>query len=106
MELTRAWVAHVTEVSKVSLRSTCSSWYVGANIPGRPIVFMPYIGGFPVYVQKCNDVMTSGYDGFTFADAAATNAAPQVRFTERWHVPLDIEVISPGAVAARRVPVV
>ena len=74
--------------------------------PGRPIVFMPYIGGFPVYVQKCNDVMTSGYDGFTFADAAATNAAPQVRFTERWHVPLDIEVISPGAVAARRVPVV
>jgi len=101
-----AWVAHVTEVSKVSLRSTCSSWYVGANIPGRPIVFMPYIGGFPVYVQKCNDVMTSGYDGFTFADAAATNAAPQVRFTERWHVPLDIEVISPGAVAARRVPVV
>ena len=101
-----AWVAHVTEVSKVSLRSTCSSWYVGANIPGRPIVFMPYIGGFPVYVQKCNDVMTSGYDGFTFTDAAATNAAPQVRFTERWHVPLDIEVISPAAVAARRVPVV
>ena len=46
------WVEHVNEVSKVSLRSTCSSWYVGANIAGRPRVFMPYIGGFPVYVQK------------------------------------------------------
>ncbi|KAH2824328.1 hypothetical protein KXV85_000896, partial [Aspergillus fumigatus] len=44
-----AWVEHVNEVSTVSLRSTCSSWYVGTNIPGRPRVFMPYIGGFPVY---------------------------------------------------------
>ena len=42
-----AWVAHVNDVSTVSLRSTCSSWYVGTNIPGRPRVFMPYIGGFP-----------------------------------------------------------
>jgi cyclohexanone monooxygenase len=101
-----AWVEHVNEVSKVSLRSTCSSWYVGANIPGRPIVFMPYIGGFPIYVQKCNEVMSNGYDGFILEDAAATNAAPRVRLTERWRVPLDIEVISPAAVAARRVPVV
>jgi len=101
-----AWVEHVNEVSKVSLRSTCSSWYVGANIPGRPIVFMPYIGGFPVYVQKCNEVMSNGYDGFVFENATATNTAPRVRLTERWRAPLDIEVISPAAVAARRVPVV
>ena len=52
-----AWVAHVNDVSTVSLRSTCSSWYVGANIPGRPRVFMPYIGGFPLYVQKCNEAL-------------------------------------------------
>ena len=51
-------------MAKVSLRSTCSSWYVGANIPGRPRVFMPYIGGFPVYVQKCNEVMSDGFEGF------------------------------------------
>ena len=56
-----AWVAHVNDVSTVSLRSTCSSWYVGTNIPGRPRVFMPYIGGFPVYVQKCNEVMNNAY---------------------------------------------
>ena len=101
-----AWVEHVNEVSKVSLRSTCSSWYVGANIPGRPIVFMPYIGGFPVYVQKCNEVMSNGFEGFVLEGAGASNAPPRVRLTERWRVPLDIEVISPAAVAARRVPVV
>jgi cyclohexanone monooxygenase len=101
-----AWVEHVNEVSKVSLRSTCSSWYVGTNIPGRPRVFMPYIGGFPVYVQKCNEVMSSGFDGFVLEGAAAINKPPEVRYTERWRVPLDIEVISPAAVAARRVPVV
>jgi cyclohexanone monooxygenase len=104
------WVEHVNEVSKVSLRSTCSSWYVGANIPGRPRVFMPYIGGFPVYVQKCNEVMSNGFEGFVIDGAQARNKArneaPRVRLTERWRVPLDIEVISPAAVAARRVPVV
>ena len=100
------WIEHVNEVSKVSLRSTCSSWYVGANIPGRPRVFMPYIGGFPVYVQKCNEVMTNGFEGFIVAGADASNEAPRVRLTERWRVPLDIDVISPAAIAARRVPVV
>jgi len=100
------WVAHVNDVSTVSLRSTCSSWYVGANIPGRPRVFMPYIGGFPVYVQKCNAVMNSGYDGFVLQGGQSSNTPPQVRFTERWQVPLDIEVISPALVAAKRVPMV
>ena len=100
------WVEHVDEVSKVSLRSTCSSWYVGANIPGRPRVFMPYIGGFPVYVQKCNEVMSNGFEGFVIDGGAAGNEEPRVRLTERWRVPLDIDVISPAAVAARRVPVV
>ena len=101
-----AWVEHVTDVSTVSLRSTCSSWYVGTNIPGRPRVFMPYIGGFPVYVQKCNEVMSGGFEGFVIEGAPASNAEPKVRLTERWRVPIDIDVISPAAIAARRVPVV
>src|ERR1044072_5871905 len=100
------WVEHVNEVSKISLRSTCTTWYVGANIPGRPRVFMPYIGGFPVYVQKCNEVMTKGFEGLGMNVANIGNEARFVRLTERWRVPLDIEVISPAAVAARRVPVV
>ena len=100
------WIEHVNEVSKVSLRSTCSSWYVGANIPGRPRVFMPYIGGFPIYVQKCNEVMTNGFEGFVIEGSNTKNEAPRVRLTERWRVPLDMDVISPAAIAAKRVPVV
>ncbi|MDA1099354.1 MAG: NAD(P)/FAD-dependent oxidoreductase [Proteobacteria bacterium] len=100
------WVEHVNEVSKVSLRSTCSSWYVGANVPGRPRVFMPYIGGFPIYVNKCNEVMTNGFEGFVLDGTRNSDAAPRVRLTEKWRVPVDMDVISPAAIAAKRVPIV
>jgi cation diffusion facilitator CzcD-associated flavoprotein CzcO len=63
-EAEESWVAHVGEVAGGSLRSTCSSWYIGANVPGKPRVFMPYIGGFPAYVQKCDAVAANGYEGF------------------------------------------
>ena len=82
-----AWVEHVNEVAKQSLRSTCSSWYVGANIPGRPRVFMPYIGGFPIYVEKCNDVASNGYEGFVLEGAEMRSEPPRYRWTERWRVP-------------------
>ncbi|EDP66560.1 FAD dependent oxidoreductase [alpha proteobacterium BAL199] len=61
------WVAHVNEVAGFSLRSTCSSWYVGANVPGKPRVFMPYIGGFPAYVDRCDAVAANGYEGFALS---------------------------------------
>ena len=101
-----AWVEHVNEVAAISLRSTCSSWYVGAIIPGRPRVFMPYIGGFPIYVDRCNRTMDEGYAGFTFDNGVTESAVPKIRLTERWHVPVDVEIISPAAIAANRVPVV
>jgi cyclohexanone monooxygenase len=59
-----AWVGHNAEVAGNTLRSTCSSWYVGANVPGKPRVFMPYIGGFPAYVARCDEVAANGYEGF------------------------------------------
>ena len=61
------WVAHVSEVAGRTLRYTCSSWYLGANVPGKPRVFMPYIGGFPRYVEKCNEVAANGYEGFVLS---------------------------------------
>ena len=64
------WVDHVNDVAGTSLRSTCSSWYVGANVPGKPRVFMPYIGGFPAYAEKCRDVVEKGYEGFRLSGAA------------------------------------
>jgi cyclohexanone monooxygenase len=59
-----AWVAHVGDLAGATLRHTCNSWYLGSNIAGKPKVFMPYTGGFPAYVAKCNDVAAKGYDGF------------------------------------------
>ena len=61
------WVAHVGDTAALSLRSTCSSWYIGANVPGKPRVFMPYIGGFPAYIEKCDAVAAAGYAGFRIA---------------------------------------
>jgi cation diffusion facilitator CzcD-associated flavoprotein CzcO len=61
------WIAHANEVAGRTLRYTCGSWYLGANISGKPRVFMPYIGGFPRYVQKCAEVAATGYDGFALS---------------------------------------
>jgi cyclohexanone monooxygenase len=60
-----AWVAHVARVADKTLFPRANSWYVGANIPGKPRVFMPYIGGG--YRQKCNEVAANGYEGFALA---------------------------------------
>jgi cation diffusion facilitator CzcD-associated flavoprotein CzcO len=61
-----AWVARVNEIAAGTLFPTCNSWYLGANVPGKPRVFMPYIG-FPPYVEKCNEVAASGYSGFALS---------------------------------------
>jgi cyclohexanone monooxygenase len=58
------WVAHVNEVAHRTLYPQANSWYMGANIPGKPQIFMPYIGGVDVYRQICNDVAAKGYEGF------------------------------------------
>ncbi|HTT40826.1 MAG TPA: cyclohexanone monooxygenase, partial [Burkholderiales bacterium] len=70
-EAENEWVAHVNEVAGTNLRSTCSSWYVGANVAGKPRVFMPYIGGFPAYVQKCCEVVAAGYRGFALSGSTS-----------------------------------
>jgi cation diffusion facilitator CzcD-associated flavoprotein CzcO len=61
-----AWVEHVAEVSKESLMSQANSWYVGANIPGKPRVVMPYTGGQPMYRERCDAVVDADYEGFEF----------------------------------------
>jgi cyclohexanone monooxygenase len=58
------WVAHVNEVAYGTLYPQANSWYMGANIPGKPQIFMPYIGGVAVYRQICNDVAAKSYEGF------------------------------------------
>jgi cyclohexanone monooxygenase len=58
------WGGHVNEMAGRTLRYTCNSWYLGVNIPGKPRVFMPYIGGFPRYIETCTEVAAGGYQGF------------------------------------------
>jgi cyclohexanone monooxygenase len=58
------WVDHVNEVASRTLYPLANSWYIGANIPGKPRVFMPYIGGVGNYAQKCQQVAENGYEGF------------------------------------------
>ncbi len=64
-----SWVAHVNEVAHTTLYPQANSWYMGANIPGKPQIFMPYIGGVGVYRQICNNVAAKGYKGFVMTAA-------------------------------------
>ena len=63
------WVTHVNEVAHTTLYPQANSWYMGANIPGKPQIFMPYIGGVGAYRQICNDVAAKGYEGFAMTAA-------------------------------------
>jgi cation diffusion facilitator CzcD-associated flavoprotein CzcO len=64
LEAEDAWVEHVNEAGDATLYPQANSWYMGANVPGKPRVFMPYIGGVGVYREKCEEVVANGYEGF------------------------------------------
>ncbi len=72
-----AWVEHANEVAHRTLYPLAASWYMGANVPGKPRVFMPYIGGVGVYREKCDEIAARGYEGFRLSGApeAETPAA-------------------------------
>jgi len=69
------WVDHVQEVANKTLFPRANSWYMGANIPGKPRLFMPYIGGVGTYRRKCEEVVTDGYKGFRFEPKVSAAAA-------------------------------
>ncbi|WP_280461083.1 flavin-containing monooxygenase [Nocardia carnea] len=66
------WVAECNAKAAGTLFPTANSWYLGSNIPGKPRVFMPYIGGFGNYNTLCADVAAAGYKGFALDGRAAT----------------------------------
>ena len=63
----QTWWSHVQEVGARGIKQSTESWYMGANIKGKPRVFTPYNGGFPQYCRKCEEVVAGGYEGFLFA---------------------------------------
>ena len=60
------WVRHNNEVADRTLYPLANSCYMGANIPRKPRVFMPYVGGVAAYKKKCDEVVANGYEGFRF----------------------------------------
>jgi cyclohexanone monooxygenase len=70
-----SWVADVNAAADKTLYPLASSWYVGANIPGKPRIFMPYVGGLGTYRKKCDAVAAQGYQGFILRRSPATTAA-------------------------------
>jgi cation diffusion facilitator CzcD-associated flavoprotein CzcO len=61
------WVDHVNEIASYTLFPKANSWYMGANVPGKPRVFMPYAGGVGNYRVKCDEVARNGYEGFSLS---------------------------------------
>ncbi|MFT3801544.1 MAG: NAD(P)/FAD-dependent oxidoreductase [Burkholderiaceae bacterium] len=61
------WVGTVNEAADETLFLTCNSWYLGANVLGKPRVFMPYAAGFPTYAKQCADAAADGYRGCVLA---------------------------------------
>ena len=63
------WVAHVNEVVSATLMTETDSWYMSANIPGKPRAFLPYLGpeGVGGYRRKCDEIAANDYEGFELA---------------------------------------
>ncbi|HEU5085200.1 MAG TPA: alpha/beta hydrolase fold domain-containing protein [Acidimicrobiales bacterium] len=61
------WVQHVNDYADITLYPTANSWYMGANVPGKPRVFLPYVGGVDRYRATCDEVVEQGYLGFRLA---------------------------------------
>ncbi len=66
----RSWMQHVQDLVSRTLYLKAKSWYVGANVPGKAQVFLPYLGGHGNYRNKCDAVAAAGYEGFLFAHTA------------------------------------
>ena len=69
-EAAAAWTDEVTQLANATLYPKGGSWYLGANVTGKPRVFMPYVGGVGAYRKTCESVVADGYRGFSFLPAA------------------------------------
>ena len=58
------WGTHVNDCANITLFPSAASWYMGANVPGKPRVFLPYVGGVDAYRAACDEVVARDYLGF------------------------------------------
>jgi cation diffusion facilitator CzcD-associated flavoprotein CzcO len=91
VEAARRWGEQVNEAANATLLPLAThSWYLGANVPGKPRVFMPYAGGLARYRALCDEVAAKGYEGFIMDRgrgllnaSAAETASPPARSRDR-----------------------
>ena len=69
------WVQHVNDCADITLYPTANSWYMGANVPGKPRVFLPYVGGVDAYRQACDEVVDAGLPRLRARPARAARSA-------------------------------
>ena len=72
------WVDHVNATANKTLLPLANSWFLGANIPGKPRVFMPYAAKIGVYRRECQQVADKGYEGFVLTPAKQTLSTAEV----------------------------
>jgi cyclohexanone monooxygenase len=66
-----AWGEEVRTIANQTLFPRANSWYMGANVPGKPRVFLAYVGGYPAYAERCNQITADGYPGFHLTGGGA-----------------------------------
>jgi len=82
-EAEESWSAHCTQIGNSTLFPRAKSWYTGQNVPGKPFVFMPYVGGVGAYRQACAEVAEGGYTGFSFDGSPAALPIPEHALAQR-----------------------
>ena len=74
-DATHAWAEHTREVAGYTLFPQANSWYMGANVPGKPRLFLAYLGGFDNYSARCDAIAANGFEGFDLASGKVEQAA-------------------------------
>ena len=87
------WNQHVADCAAITLLPGTDSWYMGANVPGKPRVFLPYIGGVDRYIDACEEVVGRGYLGFTRSGPAGTACTDGVVRRMQYDVMLLLEAV-------------
>jgi cation diffusion facilitator CzcD-associated flavoprotein CzcO len=77
-----AWTTHVAEVADATLVTSEDTQYIGANVAGKPRVFLAYIGGVPMFRSICAQIARAGYTGFALRDRAGSS-----RVVDTWSGP-------------------
>ncbi len=94
------WVSHVRQFADLTLLPYANSWYVGANVPGKPRVVMPYIGGVGRYRSICDRVVERDYLGFRFSGSKGTRVADGVIWPLQADVGVMLEMMAEMGVPA------